>query len=99
MRCFMKCLRCESEMKFKIKEKIQLGEMGLLFGDLPHLLAGSLNVNIYVCPKCKKMEFFDAGSFEDEGNELPQKTCPSCGVRHDFDFPKCPSCGFDYYKK
>ncbi|MBQ7290852.1 MAG: hypothetical protein IJW76_03890 [Clostridia bacterium] len=95
----MKCLRCESEMNFKIKEKIQLGEMGLLLGDLPHLFAGALNVDIYVCPKCKKMEFFDAGSFEADADGIPKKTCPACGVRHDFDFPKCPSCGFDYYGK
>lgn len=24
---------------------------------------------------------------------LPQVTCPTCGSTHDFDYPKCPSCG------
>lgn len=25
---------------------------------------------------------------------LPQVKCPKCGITHDFDYPKCPSCGF-----
>jgi rubrerythrin len=97
----MKCLRCEGEMKFVLKEKIQLGQMGLLLGDIPHLMSGALHVNVYVCKKCRKMEFFDAGTdFEGiSDEELPQKTCPRCGERHDFDYPKCPVCGYDYYAK
>jgi len=27
---------------------------------------------------------------------LPQKKCPRCGKEHDFDYPKCPYCKFDY---
>ena len=27
---------------------------------------------------------------------LPQKKCPRCGKEHDFDYPKCPYCEFDY---
>ena len=96
----MKCLRCEGEMKFITREKIQLGKMGLLLGDLPHLVSGALEVNIYACKSCKKMELFDAGDiFESAQDELPQKTCPHCGERHDFDYPKCPACGYDYYGK
>ena len=30
---------------------------------------------------------------------LPQKTCPKCGKTHDFDYPKCPYCGYDYQGK
>jgi len=29
-------------------------------------------------------------------DRLPQRTCPKCGREHDFDFPKCPHCGYDY---
>lgn len=25
--------------------------------------------------------------------DLPQKTCPACGRKYDFDYPKCPHCG------
>lgn len=30
-------------------------------------------------------------------NSLPQIKCPNCGNLHDFDYPKCPYCG--YFKK
>lgn len=30
---------------------------------------------------------------------LPQKTCPKCGKRHDFDYPQCPHCDYDYLDK
>ena len=29
-------------------------------------------------------------------DSLPQKTCPQCHKDHDFDFPQCPHCGYDY---
>lgn len=25
--------------------------------------------------------------------ELPQKQCPKCGKKYDFDYPSCPHCG------
>ncbi|MBE6974443.1 MAG: helix-turn-helix domain-containing protein [Ruminococcaceae bacterium] len=27
---------------------------------------------------------------------LPQKKCPRCGKNHDFDYPQCPHCDYDY---
>ena len=89
------CLRCGTAMKFVKKENIQLGETGILFRDLSHLLSGSLGVDIYVCPKCKKLEFFSDES-EELGAELPKRTCPECGDVHDFDYPKCPKCKLEY---
>ena len=53
----MKCLRCESEMVLKGTEKIQLGEAGL-FGNWNNVFSGSLEVEIYICDKCGKVEFF-----------------------------------------
>lgn len=53
----MKCLRCESEMVLKCTEKIQLGEAGL-FGNWNNVFAGALEVEIYICDKCGKVEFF-----------------------------------------
>ena len=32
-------------------------------------------------------------------DNLPQKNCPQCGKQHDFDYPKCPHCDYDYYHK
>ena len=40
---------------------------------------------------------------QDRGNpvindELPQKICPKCGKKHDFDYPQCPYCEYEYGK-
>ena len=99
----LKCLRCGADMVCLGREKVQLGEAGLLLGDLPHLLAGSLELEIYSCPDCGKVEFYrpklSKGELSGYSNkELPQKKCPNCEEYHDFDYPKCPYCGFDYYK-
>lgn len=29
-------------------------------------------------------------------DSLPQRACPQCHKNHDFDFPQCPHCGYDY---
>ena len=96
------CLRCGGAMDCLGREKIQLGETGLLLGDLPNLFAGALEVEIYSCPSCGKIEFYrpvltkgkrDGYSHSD----IPQKQCPRCGESHDFDYPKCPYCKLDYY--
>lgn len=94
----MTCLRCESEMAYAGREKLQLGKTGWVLGDLPNLLAGALEVDIYICPKCGKLEFFNA-NYEGDPNryrdeELPGKQCPDCGLNIDFDYPKCPCCGY-----
>lgn len=91
----MPCLRCGHEMKHIKTEKLQLGQTGWIFGDLPNLLAGAMEVDIYTCPNCGKLEFYLA---EETEEELPQKQCPNCGKKHDFDYPKCPFCKYDYSK-
>ena len=91
------CLRCDGKMNFLVRESIQLGRTGLLLGDLPNLLAGALEADIYVCPECKRIELFYAEDDEPE-EMLPKRTCPECGYEHDFDYPKCPRCKFDYYR-
>lgn len=32
-------------------------------------------------------------------DSLPQRQCPQCGKQHDFDYPKCPHCEFNYHAK
>ena len=27
---------------------------------------------------------------------VPQVRCPKCGKRHDFDYPRCPRCDYEY---
>ena len=82
-------------MAFISKESIQLGETGLLLGVLPNLIAGSLCVDIYVCPECNELELFAAE--EERENDLPKKTCPKCKQVHDFDYPRYPNCKHEYF--
>ena len=89
-----KCLRCNVPMRHIMTEKLQLGKTGWLLGDLPNLVAGALEVHIFSCPECGKLEFYQADDYYDA--ELPQKTCPNCGTVHDFDYPKCPVCKYEY---
>ena len=83
-------------MQYLSREKLQLGKTGWVLGDLPNLLSGALEVQIYVCPKCRKLEFFLADN-ETIDDETPKKTCPDCGTVHDFDYPKCPNCKHEYF--
>ncbi len=97
----LNCLRCGGTMDYLGREKLQLGEAGLLFSDLPHLLAGALELDIYACPDCGKLEFYRPKLTKGELNgyshsDLPQKTCPKCGETHEFDYPKCPYCHYPY---
>ena len=89
-----KCLRCPGTMQSKGREKIQLGEQSLISGSWSNILAGSLEVSIYMCMDCGNIEFY-ADSLIENIDALPQKTCPNCGSVHDFDYPKCPNCKFE----
>ena len=52
----------------------------------------------FPCPACGKLEFFTGGVPQPSGNDpgLHQRRCPKCGFAHDFDYPKCPLCGYVY---
>lgn len=97
MRRTISCLRCHTPMRFQGEEQIQLGKTGWILGDLPNLFAGAMDVEIFQCPKCGKLEFF--GTEETEyrgGQEGSRKTCPECGAEHDRDCACCPICGHVY---
>ena len=99
----LKCLRCNSQMEFMGREKLQLGEYGPFLGHISNLIAGAMELDILSCPKCGKVEFYRpvmthpdaAGHYTDP--DIPQRECPNCGNIHDFDYPKCPYCNLDYY--
>lgn len=90
----MSCLRCGEPMHYMKREKIQLGEATWIMGDAPHIWSGALEVDIYICTNCGKIEFYMP---EPAAQELPQKQCPNCGKMHDFDYPKCPFCKHEYF--
>jgi len=99
----LRCVRCNEPMEFIMQEKLQLGQTGWILGDLPNLFAGALLVDIYCCKGCGKLEFFRSDIAEAEesygGDRIAKRACPKCSAVHDIDYPKCPFCGFDYYKK
>ncbi len=76
----------------------QLGKMGWVLGDLPHLLSGAMRLSVYRCPACGKVEFFSFEPLESAESEdqIAQVRCPRCQQMHDMDYPKCPFCGHDY---
>ncbi len=92
----LSCLRCGAEMNFVGTEKIQLGQTGWILGDLPNLIAGALEIDIYACPACGKLEFYQSET-ADAHDTLRQVRCPTCGKLHDFDYPKCPFCGHENF--
>ena len=90
------CLRCDVPMKFVKRENIQLGKTTFLSGDWSNLWAGALDVAIFTCPECGKLELFRGDYYEEQREEEPggiaKTTCPNCGTQHDLDDPKCPRC-------
>lgn len=56
----MDCLRCHSEMEHLGQESLQLGQYGFLTGHLSNLFSGALEVDIYACRHCCKLEFYRA---------------------------------------
>lgn len=88
------CSNCGSEMKFLKRENVQLGQTGWILGDLPNLVAGALNVEIWHCPRCRKLDFYlPEWEAEPDGSGIAQIICPHCGAQYDMDAPKCPCCG------
>lgn len=92
----LNCLRCDRPMEFVKREHVQLGKTGFLTGDWGNLLAGALDVAIFTCPECGKLEFFRGEYYdaqEPEQTGIAKTTCPNCGTQHELDDPKCPRCG------
>ena len=56
----MDCLRCHSEMEHLGQESLQRGQYGFLTGHLSNLFSGALEVDIYACRHCGKLEFYRA---------------------------------------
>jgi hypothetical protein len=52
------CPNCNVPMLKMGHQQFQLGEHGLFLGDLSHMMAGSLTLNLVCCEKCRKVEFY-----------------------------------------
>lgn len=90
------CIRCGHVMRHIKDDKLQLGQTGWILGDISNLISGALDVSIYTCKECGKIEFFQRHEDNIE-DQIDQKQCPNCGKTHDIDYPKCPFCKYNYY--
>lgn len=105
----LNCLRCGGDMKFGLRQHFQMGKAGFFSGDWPHLLAGALELDVYFCPDCGKVEFFTPDSPQ-TAPEMEEFDFVASMVNQDIDAvsadgmpqKKCPVCGrnhdFDYPK-
>lgn len=65
-----RCLRCNHDMKRVGAKRFQLGQTGFFFGTLDNLLSGALEMEIYICAHCGKIEFYSVRpSASEEDNE------------------------------
>lgn len=109
----LSCLRCGNKMEFERTENIQLGNRRSFFGELSNLAAGALQVDIYVCPECRHIEFFLADKtndyYEEELSDFDENELTDFNEEGLSDFDEenlpqrqCPECGkwhdFDYPK-
>ena len=104
------CQKCGVKMHFLKREKIQLGQTGFFSGDWGNILAGALEVEIYCCPRCGKIELYrpeeylNGAETESEGDYLPPESGQHIvGVSRDgVPQVRCRACGkthdFDYPK-
>ena len=54
----IKCLRCESNMKYIGMKKFHEGKRHGVWGDLGELMVKRTVLNMYQCSRCQKVEFF-----------------------------------------
>ena len=73
----LNCLRCSAGMCFLGRDKLQR-RPNLLLSDLTFALAGGMEIDIYSCPKCGKIELFVCGAVID----FDYGRCPHC--KHEF---------------
>ena len=58
------CPRCGGAMLKMGQQQFQLGEHTLFLGDLSHMMAGSLTLDLVYCETCRKVEFFLPEDFD-----------------------------------
>ncbi|MDN0033485.1 hypothetical protein QVN85_11280 [Oscillibacter valericigenes] len=93
------CLRCGTPMVFKMRKDFTTDPRSVFFCD------EGPELDLYICPKCRKVEFYDCSSVLPE--PVPAKTtnpyyvpgnsahitCPRCKKEHPRNDEICPLCG------
>ena len=102
----VKCGNCGRPLQFMKREKLQLGQTGFFSGDWGNILAGALEVEIYCCAGCGKIEFYQPKEqildTDHASDDLPPESKQGIvGVSRDgMPQVRCCACGktydFDY---
>ena len=61
-----------------------------------HFAAGSGKLECEYCGSSYEVAEVEALYAKKNAPTEPKLTCPACGKKHDFDYPKCIFCGFVY---
>lgn len=80
------CLRCGDEMVALGTREFQLGRETIFFDS--HLWEGAMELEIFGCPSCGKIEFFSEKARE----WAAEYECPVCHARYPRDAERCPKC-------
>ena len=88
----LKCLRCGVEMEYSGREKFQLGEESYHSGLLAVMTAESMQVDIYKCPDCGKIELFEPRTRRSAVAQT-NWTCSQCGFYNLGRVQTCQGCG------
>ena len=94
----IKCSRCGAVLEDYGIQKLRIGGVGgewsYIVGDIAEIEQGTLPVQIYICPKCGKIELSAA---EKTGTILLGregfKKCVECGKRIPLASEECQHCG------
>ena len=89
----LKCLRCDADMEVFRQEKFQLGEESGYTGILAVMTAESMMMDIYKCPNCGKIEFFEPWARKRSATPKTNWTCSECGQYNFGRVQTCQSCG------
>ncbi len=85
------CPNCGCELLKQDSVFIRTGKVQLM-KEITH---SGFPADVYCCPSCGKLELYKPEQqYATPGTA--QRTCPQCGSRHDFDYSRCPVCGFEY---
>ena len=97
----LKCLRCGAELKLLQETSLEARNPGIF------MTQDWVSVEIYNCPACGKLEFYQPESemrrgeigtgfwwnWKYEPGSGPEMKCPQCGKQHPEDDAFCPGCG------
>lgn len=91
------CLRCGQTMRYLKRECLQRRKHGWFIQDWDYHIAGALDVEIWACPGCRKLEFFwssvEAERLKPEEDEEVQIICVQCRQAYEINEERCPFCG------